>query len=282
MAVIVTYHPDGGIADRVRSLAGQVAEIAIWDNGSTAAELAPLVPLARDGTVDLIPGAHNVGIASVLNQAFALAADRGFGWVLVLDQDTTPRPNLLAEAGMAYDTFAARRPAVVGSRRHSEAPASPANERGEETAVAISAGAVHAVDVWRQLGGFRSDFFIDYVDVEYCLRARRAGYAVVRTAAPTTVHHIGRPTRHRRLRRSFTTTNHSANRRYYITRNRIAVWRAFARHEPSFVAVDMWAFAKELVKIVSFERDRMTKLRSVASGMADAVRGRTGEQPRSR
>jgi GT2 family glycosyltransferase len=36
-------------------------------------------------------------------------------------------------------------------------------------------------DVWEQLGGFDERFAIDFNDIDYCLRARRAGYRVVFT-----------------------------------------------------------------------------------------------------
>jgi rhamnosyltransferase len=76
-----------------------------------------------------------------------------------------------------------------------------------------------------------------------------------------------------------TSTNHSRRRRYYITRNRIIVWRTYARVEPRYVAYDVKASAKELVKLALFEDDRGGKIRAVVRGTWDAIRGFTGEAP---
>jgi rhamnosyltransferase len=76
--------------------------------------------------------------------------------------------------------------------------------------------------------------------------------------------------------RHVTPTNHSATRRYYITRNRLHVWREYVRHEPAYVMVDMLNSLKELAKLVLFEDDRANKLRSVMHGVSDALRGRSG------
>jgi rhamnosyltransferase len=276
-AVIVTYHPDASLADRVRPLIGQVGAILIVDNGSSDSELASVDTLVREGVVGAIRNGRNVGVATALNQGLAWAEERGYSWALTLDQDTEPSPDVVPEAARVLETHGSHRIAVVGAGYHDGRPSRvrpPA--AGYEVPAVITAGALHSLGVWQDLGGFRDDFFIDYVDVEFCLRARARGYAVFRSSRSTIRHAIGNPTTHQMGLRTFRPTNHSRRRRYYITRNRIIVWLAYARREPRYVAHDVKASAKELVKLILFEDDRPAKLRSVARGAWDGIRGATG------
>ena len=274
--MIVTFHPDARVGDRMRPLIGTVGTILVVDNGSHPDEIAPLEPFLRENGVHLLPNERNVGLATALNQGFRWAADHGFTWVLTLDQDTEPSADVVSEGARVLAAHGDRRIAVVGAG-YGQRPVAGSSSTGSEEACVITAGALHSVGAWQQLGQFRDDFFIDYVDTEFCLRARAHGYAVFQATRSTIRHSIGVPTTHDAGFRTFTPTNHSRLRRYYITRNRIIVWRSFARREPGYVADDVKASVKELVKLVLFEDDRRGKMRAILRGARDGIRGATGE-----
>jgi rhamnosyltransferase len=275
-AVVVTFHPDAQLAERLGPLIGQVGAIVIVDNGSSPEELSPVLPLVQGGMVSTILNGTNLGIATALNQGAAWAAERGYRWFLTLDQDTLPGPTLVLEAARVFDAFHISAPAVIGA---SWTGHSCEEEPGRPERVVITSGAVYAVGPWLALGRFREDFFIDYVDVEYCLRARQSGYAVLKACRPTIEHEIGHPRVLRTPFRSVTPSNHSPIRRYYITRNRVRVWRLYWRRERSYVAFDMRAAARELVKLVLYETRRRAKLRAVVRGAMDGIRGVAGPAP---
>jgi rhamnosyltransferase len=277
-AVIVSFHPDAHLRDRLHPLIGQVDAILVVDNGSTGDQLAPLGPFIDAGKVHMIANGTNLGIATALNQGAAWAAAKGYDWFLTLDQDAAPGPDLVAEAARVFDAFPDSAPAVIGA---SSIGRGCAEDPGRAVRAVITAGALHAVSAWTAIGGFREDFFIDYVDVEYCLRARRSGYSVLLACRPTMEHVIGRPRTVKTIVRSFTPSHHDPVRRYYITRNRIRVWRGYWRREPRYVAFDMNAAARELVKLLLFESRRGAKVRAVIRGMIDGIRGATGRAPAS-
>jgi rhamnosyltransferase len=278
MALIVTYRPDLGVGARMQALIGTVGAILFVDNGSRPDEIAFLEPLIREGDAHFVQNDRNVGLATALNQGFRWAADRGFGWVLTLDQDTEPTSGIVPEAARVLAAHGDRRIAVVGAGYGDQA-AAPSSSNGSEVTWVITAGALHSVSAWQNLGGFRDDFFIDYVDIEFCLRARSKGYAIFRASHSTTRHQIGNPVTHDVGFRTLTPSNHPRERRYFITRNRIHVWRAYWRREPRHVAFDISAAAKELVKLLLFEDDRRRKLAAVARGARDGIRGVTGSLP---
>jgi rhamnosyltransferase len=275
--IVVTFNPDVTLHTRLESLTKGVARLVVVDNGSDAKSRDTLELIAREPKAQVIYNNENLGLAHALNQGLALAHKAGLPWLLTLDQDTTPLQNMVDTLTAAYDACPFRQEvAVVGSRFGAalEQPISQGAAFTEETVV-ITAGSLLDVDAALAVGGFREDFFIDFVDIELCLRLRRAGLRVIRSSAPTIQHEVGQPRSHRLLSREVTATHHNALRRYYMTRNRIIVWREYLGRERSFVLHDMKRFAKELVKLVFFEEGRTRKLLQLVRGLADGLTGRT-------
>jgi rhamnosyltransferase len=274
-AVIVTYHPDQALISRICQLAPEVGSIVVVDNGSSSDDLNWLRDREREGSITLIANDRNLGLGEALNQGLGWAADHGYGWTLLLDQDAVPEPHLMEAAVQAFHRHVALAPAVI-SAANSGKGCDGCRRLAHATSAVITAGALHAVAPWRALGGFRSDFFVDYVDIEYCLRARSAGYSVLRLCPSAIIHEIGVPSRHRLLGMLVTTTNHDWRRRYYITRNRVLVWRQYASRERRYVLGDVRAFAKECVKIALFESDRLRKGSAIGRGFVHGLQGVTG------
>jgi rhamnosyltransferase len=299
-AVVVTFHPDPGLTTRLASLVPQVGAIVVVDNGSCPADLPADDDPASAGQVEFIANSENRGIGVALNQGLRRAQERGFSWALTLDQDSSPLPNLVAAGGRAFEAhpepqrLAAIGASVVGAKEptraaigaavvgEGEPTAAPADAYRRMPAV-ITSGTLHSIAAWERLGGFREDYFIDCVDTEFCLRARARGLEVVQATEPALAHNIGTPTRKWVLGRWMSPTNHTPLRRYYVTRNRISLWRNYARSDGRFVLRDMRQSIREWIGIAFAESNRPAKLRAILAGLRDAVLGRYGPRrlPRS-
>ena len=281
-AIFVTFGPDEGLAARVAALAGQVGSILLVDNGSGPEGRRRVTAAAERSGARVIANAENLGIATALNQAALHAAESGCRWLLCLDQDATPMAHMVGSLDHAYRSYPGRaRIGMIGSSAF-PTPLRCHDKAWVEEGWVITSGSLLSLAAYAPTGRFRDDFFIDYVDVEYCLRLRAHGYSIIRACQPAMLHDIGRPRRHRFLGRWPTTTDHPAWRRYYITRNRILVWRAYATAEPGVVLCDLGSFIRTTLKLLLFERDRGAKARSLARGVRDAARGRTGTGPPTR
>lgn len=274
-AVFVTYRPDDAFANRVLALSGQVSRILVVDNGSSSEAVAAIERLSEAQGVEALFNASNLGLAAALNQGLGWGEHQGLAWVATFDQDTLPGANLVAEAGRVFDAHQGKPIAAIGAGWQGT-PEQCEIAGGIEVPAVITSGTLHSVATWRALRGFREDFFVDLVDTEFCLRARSAGYHVVRSCLPTMSHDVGRPSRRRLVFRSVTPSNHSRTRRYYMTRNRVRVWRAYARLEPRFVIHDVNAAGKELVKLLLFEEGKRGKLGAMVRGTVDGIRGKGG------
>ena len=282
-AVVVTFHPGPDLAATLAALLAQAGAVVVVDNGSCPADLPPMDDPALGGRVEVFANERNIGLAAALNQGLRRAKERGFGWALTMDQDSSPLPNLVAAAGRAFHAYAEpERLAAIGARvaggedLGAKDPTLAAAVPYRRMKAVITSGTLHSIAAWERLGGFREDFFIDCVDTEFCLHARARGLEIVRATEPAIEHRIGAPTRKRALGRWMMPTNHSPLRRYYVTRNRLSLWRHYARSDGRCVLTDMRQSIREWVGIVFAETDRPAKLRAILAGFRDAALGRYG------
>ncbi len=283
VAVVVTFEPESDVLRHAEALVGQVVRIVVVDNGSGPGAASILDAVSALPSVEVIRNPHNLGIARALNQGAQMALDLGADWLLTLDQDAAPGPEIVGIAGRTFDAYPRRDLiAVLGSSSTLDAsePTGAANQRRPwgEVSTVITAGSFISLAALHAIGEFRDDLFVDYVDIEFCLRARAMGYRVLSSRAPAMTHRIGQPTVRWIGRRTVMTTNHSAVRRYYMTRNRFLVWRSYWRTDLRYVARDILAAEKELLKLLLVEDDRAGKLRAVLAGLADGIRGIKGRR----
>ncbi len=278
-AAVVTYHPDGRVVDLLSAVARQVHEVIVVDNGSTTGETVHIRGWAQSAGATFIANEVNLGSATALNQAARAAISAGHGWLLALDQDMSIRADLVVQlrAAMAADTKPDDVAIVAPQTEHQRDRRCSESEVVRRRTV-ITAGSLISLDAWQAVGGFRDEFFIDMVDTDFALRLGRRGYVVALACRAEIEHQIGRPRTQRILGRTVETSNHPASRRYYISRNRILVWREHWRFAPGWVLFDVYGQLRDTVVMALTETDRRRKLRATMRGLTDGLRGRLGPQ----
>lgn len=291
--MLVTFEPGPGLEDRVRLAAAQLDRLYVVDNGSGADSAAVLERAEQVPGVKLIRNEDNRGQATALNEGLRRGLAAGYAWALLLDQDSECEPTLLDTLAGTFTAGASGGPAGPGGPRpiaviganYRETPDGPAHVTRDgpspwlEQATVITSGSLISLAACTAIGLMRDDLFIDYVDHEFCLRARARGYRVVMSARPILRHAIGNVTHRPVAGRTVSTTNHSPTRRYYRARNRILVYGKYGLREPRWLLHDLWMALKSFAQMCLVEDERGTKLRSVALGVWHGVRGRFGPFP---
>ena len=278
-AVIVTYHPDACFSDHVECIARQVGQVVVVDNHSDSVSVSMLQDTCKELKVELILNDCNLGVAAALNQGVNLAHEMAFSWALLFDQDTRPLDFLVHTLAAVYKGYPEKdRLAVIGSNyyegdggRVSYESGSAANCLWMTQKAVITSGSLLSVSVFREIGPFRDELFIDNVDHEYCLRARGRGLDVVVTCTPVMMHSIGAVTWHNFLWRKAKTSNHSALRRYYMARNDIVIAKEYLSTEPVWVLGKLYSRFRSIILICFFEKNKLAKLKLSAFGFLDGL-----------
>ncbi len=281
LACIVAFHPRldslSALIDRLRADADQVLVI---DNGHT---LDPHdARWAGHANVLWRQPGHNLGVAAALNVAVAHAEDHGFDWLHTFDQDSMPPAGLtgrLVEVARASGPgMAAFGPVLVDADTGRQFPSMlPMRWYRRKVMLApqervvvdhlITSGCLFAVPALRRVGLFNEDLFIDYVDVEWCLRARRAGLSVLQVGAERMAHSIGNGSIGvfgNRL------AVHAPLRTYYQARN--GAWLARQRALPlPWRLNDALRSLQKLVLLLLLGQHKAERLRQILRGLRDAA-----------
>jgi rhamnosyltransferase len=282
-AVIVTYHPNAKMLEHMSDILAQVQGMVVADNGSNPDELHALQTTGRTLGFHLIENRENLGIAEALNQGVLWAKSAGYGWVVLFDQDSTITEGFVCQLLAAWESHPNRervgsiQPRYVIPETGVESLVPRASDGGPATA--MTSGTLMPMWIFDRIGLFASEYFIDLVDCEYSLRIRAAGYLLADSREAVLLHCAGRPKRLTFLGFSFGPTHHSAMRRYYMSRNRIAVYRKYFSVFPAWVFQSMYYdFLRETFKCFVGETDRLRKLRSFLLGTWDGLTGRMGRR----
>jgi rhamnosyltransferase len=297
-AVVVTYQPNAvALRSLLAALLQETAGVIVVDNTSEHDHsVEDLLTDALLGNVRLLRMGENRGIATALNVGISKAAELGASHVLLSDQDSLPSPGMVAvlseltqqltERGNRVGSvspeyfdlttrqtfpFQVQRP---GNFFYSSAGGKEATP-WVEILTGITSGTLIPCAVLEDVGQMREDFFIDYVDTEWCHRARHKGYSLFGTACTRLNHRLGddqflvwafgwRPY-----------TAYSPVRLYYRFRNFVLLFRL--RHVAlRWKLRAFWYWLGNAYAYLIFSPRRAENLRMIAKGLRDGLMGRSG------
>ncbi len=219
-----------------------VAPVVI-DNASRDDTVAALH--ARHPALPVIENAGNLGYAGGNNVGIRWALARGADYVQILNSDTEVTPELTSELVRVAESD--ERIAVVGCRNllreeprrlwgaygtltfgpflvrsdGAGAPDGPAWQTERDVDVALGNGYLWRRAALEQIGLLDESLFGYHEDVDWCLRARRAGWRVVYAGAAAVLHAGGSS--------AATGSQWVFPRAYFLGRNGVRVARRYAR-----------------------------------------------------
>jgi rhamnosyltransferase len=279
-AVIVTYKPPPTFIDNIVAVAAQVGHVVVVDNGSSGETEKQLQELETRLGCKVIRNHQNLGIAAALNLGVNHAIEAGFDWIATLDQDSRVSDRFISQMLETYQQAAhPEKVAIIAPScvdRESGVYVPCMRTGNGEIITTMTSGSMLPASTIQVLGAFDEILFMDYVDIEFCLRARQKGMLILQSPA-VLFHSLGRTTFHRFLGVAFGVTNHSAERRYYITRNRLRLLRRYAADWP-WVWREIKAMLLQGAKVVLMEDDKWRKLRAMVAGTADGLSRKVGKQ----
>lgn len=295
-AVVVTFQPDPAVLAKVLdSVAAQVGRVVLVDNGSPG-DIATMALEARRCPVEMVRLPGNRGIAAAQNIGIERARRHGFRFVLLLDQDSIPKADMVLVLSEAMADLARRKvracavgPMYVDPATRHEAPfvrlsgcrleriaCHPAGRDGLVRAdFLISSGSLIPLGVLAEVGGMDESLFIDHVDTDWCFRARSRGYQAFGVCRAVMEHSLGSRSIRVRGFREHHVAVRSPLRLYYIVRNSLSLYRR--PHVPLGMRV---ADGKRLVALCLFfgilVPPRLQNLHMMLKGAWHAVRGVSG------
>lgn len=285
-AIIISYNPDNNLLDSINLLINQVEKIIIVDNGSES-EKKKNINLIKDinnEKIKIIFNQENLGIATALNIGVKDALKQGYNWILTMDQDSKVSSNMIEKMFEVYSTIdeSERKdilsifPNFVDERIQSIEENSEMNAY-EYVDADITSGNLLKAEVFDKVGFFDDSLFIDLVDTDFCMRLNEENIKMIKVRDAILYHSLGESQTVKSIFGKFNTSNHSALRRYYMTRNRFYTWEKYKDLNSFTLNRDKKLFKKEFIKIILGENDKINKIKMVFKGYKDYKKGIRGK-----
>lgn len=274
--VVIFYNPSQKNIANVLTTCKIVQRVVVVDN---SAESSEEYFYGVPGVTYLFLG-KNSGIGCALNLGIKILLEENYQWYLTLDQDTVLPDNYIDTFHRLYSKLKNEKIGII-SPIHLKNSLIIESDVGKNNILEVEAvmmsGNILNKYAYIECGKFQEDLFIDYVDIEYCLRLNSLNYKVFICRDLAVDHELGDSKWHKFMGITLKPTYHNHVRRYYITRNRIAVFFKFRGKYNKFFIIDLARFFKEIVFIIVFEEDKIRKIIYVFKGIKDGLNGRLGE-----
>lgn len=287
VGVVVTYQPELEILEQLLdALILQVDAIVVVDNGSHS-DLAAWTKGRGTHAVELLLLGENRGIAAAQNLGIQWARNREAGFVLLMDQDSVPASDMveiLMHAILKQESPAAVGPRYLDDRQNNPPPFIRVQGLRLKRCCCktlasvvpvdhlISSGCLIPMSVLNHVGGMREELFIDYVDIEWGLRARSFGYRSYGVCSAHMKHSLGdKPLK-------FFDRNipmHSALRHYYHFRNAILLYKV-NWISLNWKLVDGWRLILKYGFYSLFAKSRLEHCRMMTLGIRHGLQGKAG------
>lgn len=292
-AIITTYNPDLELLEeQYLSLYKQVEGIIYVDNGSiNLNELKFFFEYkSKKSKVYFILNSKNMGLGFAQNQGIELSIDKGGDHILLLDHDSVLQKkfveNLLiselkqinhgVKVGLVgpvfFDSDSGSQYPVILEKKFKRKRLYPKSIDAKVTTT-IASGSLIGIAVLNEVGLMDEGLFVDFIDNEWCWRAKSFGYEIIVTPNAKMQHKIG----DRRITfLNMNMSSHSPLRRYYLIRNGIQAFRY--KHVPlcSVFGIAFRNIARLFVILVKFP-NKKEYLKYSYFGILDGIKGVQGE-----
>jgi len=275
-SVIVTYQTKvNEFADILKKHLDNFQQVIVVNN-------TPEVNLSslQSSQVTLITNPGNIGLSAALNVGIKEAKRLGFKMVALFDQDTELPPNFTQQMLHYIHQYPGDKSVAVYSPifhnhvinetgkhinfkpfRLIRDPVLDSEDYAHPHYV-ITSGSIIPTSVLDDVGLMREELFIDFVDIEWCLRARRKDYKIVAINKVMIDHHLGD------YAVSFMGHHypiHSPLRMYYYFRNAIYLYR-LKELDWNWRLVDATRNLFRFLFYMLFVKDRLTYFKYIIKG----------------
>ena len=261
-------------------------ELVVVDDQSTDGTAEMLA--ARYPQVTLIRTAENLGAAGAWAAGLSYAAlKQRHDWVWTFDDDTVPAGDALealiesattlrcddGEIGMVtalpiHEESQTCYPPLLWREGFAKPPAHWMRQPVWFADLAIASGSMVRREVVEKVGLPRADFFMDFADFEFCLRARSQGYKIAVVTRARVTHEIGNAREVSLPGYSRIWPEHAPWREYYVIRNlAYAAWWLYPTRRTKWFVVSH--LAKHAGGALLFGRQKFACLTKMLQGFAD-------------
>lgn len=172
--LVVLYKPNNQMLENVIKISNYVDNLVIVDNSEDNIDYFENADNIIYKKMD-----NNVGLAKAFNVGFTFFIDNCFDWVVYFDQDTNIDDKMKKNY---FDKIEYKSNVAVYTPQYEiDRKKKPIlTEEFANVKWTMTSASIFNVKIFSKIGGFDERYFLDVVDYEYCLKAIKNGFLIVK------------------------------------------------------------------------------------------------------
>jgi rhamnosyltransferase len=192
ISIIVLYKPDKNIFNRLKQLAKSSNKVIVILNQT---DLFGAITLNIENT-ELVVLGENIGLSKALNIGIRKAMNiESCEYIALFDQDSfLDDADSISNITAIFEEYINDKIGIIGHSNNDvklKFEKKNFNFEIEEVEDVITSGSVIPCHVLKNVGLMDENLFIDYIDYEWCLRAKSFGYKIYKSNKNFISHNLG-------------------------------------------------------------------------------------------
>ncbi len=271
VTVVSLFNPTKNDLDRVKSFLAYTDRCILIDDSPNKPEQYLIDSVKESDNVDYYWNGKNLGLCKSLNVGIKKAIELSADWILFMDSDGHIKNDIIAVYKKALEKIKTKRIAVLAPQHNYERHKRASRLGFKSRKYVMLSGCLISVDAIENIGIFDERFFIDGLDYEWCLRAKKNNYSIIECLEAVIDHSPGTEKQVKVFGRTiFRYGWHEPSRYYYQFR---AMWLLHGMYK------DLWldaGFAFKFLKILFVFDNKRDYLLAFKYAKEDYQRGYYG------
>ena len=273
--IVTLYNPTDKDIKNISTYIDDIDKLYIIDN-TEGKDNKDRIP--DNKKIEYIFKNKNLGVATAMNMGAEKALKEGYNWLLTMDQDTTFNPGVMDKMKEVIAKEDTSKVGIVCPWHHTKLKDKKPKTEYDDPHDVMTSGNLVNLDIWKKIGGYKDEFFIDGIDIEYCMNLHKNGYHILRINTIEIEHNLG-DIFYKNIRgRLFLCTNHAPIRRYYIMRNYHYIKDMYEKDDPGY-CYSLISQKHNMIGVLLFEKQKIKKIKMYLRGYKDYKKGIKGKYP---
>ena len=235
-ACVILYHPKKEDIANLFTYCSKVEKVYIFDNTEGKSNENLFIGMEN---VSYFWDGENKGLSIRLNEACQRAIADNFEYLLTMDQDSSFLEENIDGYFKDILNFKGKEKVAVYGLEYSKNDINDTTEKYIEVDHLITSASVMNLNLYKEIGGFDENLFIDGVDIDYCYSALTKGFKSIKFARNFFNHTLGVRTRRGSIFTLYlikkNVSVHSSLRVYYMYRNMLYIKNKYENVIPDII-----------------------------------------------
>lgn len=260
LAIVITYNPNIQLLNsNIEAFEQYVDRILIWDNSPQTISYS----ISHSEKIEYRKS-HNNSISQALNEGWRYASNQGYDYLLTMDQDSV------------FENFEDYKRKSLGILDGKLCVVGPSvnNISNKYQIISkdtiITSGMLVPIKLLEKANGWREDFTVDAIDIDFCLNVTALGYPIYQLDGCRLIQQFGTPEKRILFGKEIVIHNYNPSRLYGYAKN---MYITLSEHgfPKSITTRYKKAIRNTLFYIILFEGSKYKKIKAIVRGLIDGI-----------